>query len=113
MADNDIPGADFPFLDQAIHDIRVFAGKGFNFTFVVNTKDNQRAVGGIVEGAAENQFAAVAMLSRDVQMLFAEFRAARHVIVHGFIDQSVVVHRIRPHSRTQAKGGRLGRLSYL
>ena len=68
--------------------------EGFDFAAVIDVKNEERAIHGIVEGATEDQFASVAMLSRDAQMLFAEFGAARDVVVHGFINQGIVVHNL-------------------
>jgi len=94
VANDDFPGPHFPSSDQAVYDIRVFAGEGFDFAAVIDVKNEERAIHGIVEGATEDQFASVAMLSRDAQMLFAEFGAARDVVVHGFINQGIVVHNL-------------------
>src|SRR6266403_484742 len=50
-----VPGADFPFLDETVDDIRVFAGEGFNFALVVYVENEQGAVDGFGERAGENE----------------------------------------------------------
>src|SRR5258707_4872645 len=40
VADDDIPGADFPFFDKPVLDVRVVASKRFDFGFVVDVEND-------------------------------------------------------------------------
>src|SRR5260370_12856769 len=93
VADDDVPGANLPFLGEAVDDIRVFAGEGFNFALVVYVENEQGAVDGFGERAGENEFAAFAGFAGKAQMFFAERDSARDHVVDQFVEQGVVVHR--------------------
>ena len=112
LANHNFPGAHFPLFDQAVYNVRIFASKFFDCTFVIHAKNQQGAVDGIVEGACQNEFSPFAPLPRDTQMLFAELGAARDILVHGFINQRVVVHGFHPCLITKEKRRLLGRLCH-
>ncbi len=40
VADDDIPGADFPFFDKSVLDVRVVTGKRFGFGFVIHVEND-------------------------------------------------------------------------
>ena len=46
VADDYVPGADFPFLGETVEDVGIFFGEGFDFGFVVHVKDEEGAVYG-------------------------------------------------------------------
>src|SRR5262249_10925941 len=97
------PRAHFPLLDQAVDHIRIFAGEVFYFAFVIHAKNQECAVDRIVEGTGENQLSASADLASHVQMHFAEFGAPRDIVVHGFVDQGIIIHEIPPYSKAKGK----------
>ena len=101
MPNDHFPWPHFPFLDQAVHHVRVFARKVFDLALLVGAKNEQGAINGFRESARENQLSPLAHLSGDTQMLLAVFRPARDIIVHHFINQGVVVHWVTPTSQTR------------
>src|SRR5882762_10455292 len=58
LANDDFPGPHFPLFDKTVYNIGVLAGEGFDFAFIVDTKDDQRAVYRVGESAGWNEFAA-------------------------------------------------------
>src|SRR5712664_4670823 len=41
VTDDDVPGADFPFFREAVDDVRILAGEGFDFASVVHVENEQ------------------------------------------------------------------------
>src|SRR6201993_3408422 len=86
LPDHDFPGTHFPLFDETVYDVRILAHELFDFALVIYAKNQQRAVNRIIKRAAQNELSPFAPRARDAQMLFAEFAAARDVVVHGFVD---------------------------
>src|SRR5258708_39414981 len=87
--------------NDAVHEGGFFAGEGFDFAFDVHGKNEQRALGGWGERAAENEFTAFAGFAGEAQMFFAERGAARDHVVDEFVEQCVVIHRVHLFRRGQ------------
>ena len=93
VADDYVPGADLPFLGEAVDDVRIFAGERFDFAFVIHLENEQGAVDGFGERAGQNELAAFAGFAGEAQVFFAKRNAARDHVVDQFVEQSVVIHR--------------------
>ncbi len=94
IADDDVPGADFPFRGETVEDVGIFAGEGFDFASFIHVKYEQSAVDGFGERAAKDKFAALAGFAGQAQVFFAERRAAIDHVVDEFVEQGVVVHGV-------------------
>jgi len=95
-ADDNGPWANLPVFDQAVHNIRIFAGERLGDSAVVRVKDDQGAVGGVGKGPGQNDFAASVGLAGEAKMFVAIRCAASDEVVDDFIEESKVGHRISP-----------------
>jgi len=81
------------FFSEAVGDIGILAGEGFDSTFVIHVKDEQGAVDGFGKRAGKNEFTPLASFVSQAQVLLAELSATGHIVINHFVKQSVVVHR--------------------
>jgi len=80
FADDGVPLADIPVLDEAAGDIGIDTDKIFNYGRRVAAKEencsiDQRAVNWVGKGATEQKFASMACSPRQFEMRFAELWA--------------------------------------
>jgi len=71
-ADDHVPGPNSPACDQTIGDVGIVAHEFFDDRGVGGTKDERRAVDGIVERTAEQEIAARNRGLRQVQVVLAQ-----------------------------------------
>jgi len=86
VADDDVPGADFPLFRKAVEDVRIFAGEGLNFALVIDVKNKQCAVDRFCECARESEFSAFAGFAGEAQVFFSEGGAARDHVFNEFVE---------------------------
>jgi hypothetical protein len=94
--DDDIPGADFPTLDKAVKDIRVGFGECFGGVGRVTAEDEESGVGGIGEGAGEEELAASGGVLGVGKVRVAKRCAAFQETVHNIIEEREIGHDCLP-----------------
>ena len=99
-ANDNIPGANFPTLHEAVADVGIFFGESAGRVRRIAAKDDQRCVGWVGKRAAQGEFAAFGCVACVREMLLAKRQATFHESIHHVIEERVVAHGCLP-----ARGG--------
>jgi len=86
VADHDGPWANFPALDQAVHDVRVRPCERFDDRRIVGAEDEEGFIGGVGECAGEEKFSAIVSLPGVAEVIVPKGAATRQIIINDFVD---------------------------
>jgi hypothetical protein len=111
VATDDVPGANFPFFDQAVADVGIVVDERFDDAFVASVEDEKSAIGGIGERSPEKEFAEGVGFGNAAQVFFAKGAAASDEIVDDIVEDGEVRHGSLPGSIFTQSGKRRNILS--
>src|SRR5689334_22060367 len=104
VADDDGPGANRPAFDEAAADIRIAFHEFLDHRGAAGLENEKRAIDGVGQGAAEDQFTAIVGLAGQAEVLFAVGGALFEVTVGEFlIEESEVGHVDSPEKAWHRK----------